>query len=288
MFDRFRSHKPFRYSRWDGTQRLDDLDPESVLDALSDDYLKHGDLRRALERLMQQGFKGRDGSQRMGMQELMERLRQMRQQRLQRYNLDGVMDDILQKLEHIKQLEREGIYQRMEQAGLQPPRPEPGESQDGDGSEQSSQQPQAGEDGQQGQPQMGQQSRRSSGQQGQSGNSKGSRDNRGSPVNQASKADRANLDNQAKVAHQRAWTTMRSSACWRTSPIASWTISISCRSDPAGQIKSLSEYDFMDEQARQEFQELLAQMQQQIMQQYFQGMQQAHPEHDARRRDAHA
>ncbi|HEV8193591.1 MAG TPA: VWA domain-containing protein, partial [Ktedonobacterales bacterium] len=45
--------------------------------------------------------------------------------------------------------------------------------------------------------------------------------------------------------------------------------------DPAGQIKSLSEYDFMDEQARQEFQELLAQMQQQIMQQYFQGMQQA-------------
>ena len=126
MFDRFRLHKPFRYSRWDGTQRLDDLDPESVLDALSDDYLKHGDLRRALERLMQQGFKGRDGMQRMGMQDLMERLRQMRQQRLQRYNLDGVMDDILQKLEHIKALEREGIYQRMEQAGLQPPRPEPG------------------------------------------------------------------------------------------------------------------------------------------------------------------
>ena len=51
-----------------------------------------------------------------------------RQQRLQRYNLDGVMDDILQKLEHIKELEREGIYQRMEQAGLEPPRTEPDES----------------------------------------------------------------------------------------------------------------------------------------------------------------
>src|SRR6185437_10356135 len=45
--------------------------------------------------------------------------------------------------------------------------------------------------------------------------------------------------------------------------------------DPAGQIKSLTDYDFMDDQARQEFQELLQQLQQQVMQQYFQGMQQA-------------
>ena len=45
--------------------------------------------------------------------------------------------------------------------------------------------------------------------------------------------------------------------------------------DPAGQIKSLSDYDFMDDEARQEFQELLQMLQQQVMQQYFQGMQQA-------------
>ncbi|HZC78668.1 MAG TPA: VWA domain-containing protein, partial [Ktedonobacterales bacterium] len=108
MFDRFRSRKSFRYSRWDGTQRLDDLDAEGILDALSDDYLKHGDLRQALERMMQQGFMGRDGTPRMGMQDLLNRLREMRQQRLQRYNMSGVMDDIQQKLEHIKQLEREG------------------------------------------------------------------------------------------------------------------------------------------------------------------------------------
>ena len=61
---RFRSHRPFRYSRWDGTQRLDDLDSESVLDALSDDYMKSGDLRQALNRLMQQGFTGRNGEHR--------------------------------------------------------------------------------------------------------------------------------------------------------------------------------------------------------------------------------
>src|SRR5579871_619954 len=45
--------------------------------------------------------------------------------------------------------------------------------------------------------------------------------------------------------------------------------------DVAGQIKSLSDYDFMDEDARQAFQELLQMLQQQVMQQYFQGMQQA-------------
>ena len=92
MFDRFRARKSFNYSRWDGTQRLDDLDARSILDALSDDYLKHGDLRRALERMMQQGFTGQDGQQRMGLQDLMQRLRQQRQQRQQRYNMSGVMD----------------------------------------------------------------------------------------------------------------------------------------------------------------------------------------------------
>ena len=107
MFDRFRTRKGFRYSRWDGSQRLDDLNAEDILDALSDDYLNHGDLRRALERMMQQGFTSRDGLRRMGMQDLLDRLRQQRQERLQRYNMSGVMDDILKKLEHVKELERE-------------------------------------------------------------------------------------------------------------------------------------------------------------------------------------
>src|SRR5215467_2000440 len=109
MFDRFRSRKSFRYSRWDGTQRLDDIEAEDILDALSDDYLKHGDLRRALERMMREGFMSRNGMRQMGMQDLLERLRERRQQRMERYNLNGVMDDIKERLEHIKQLEHEGI-----------------------------------------------------------------------------------------------------------------------------------------------------------------------------------
>src|SRR5215211_6550555 len=45
--------------------------------------------------------------------------------------------------------------------------------------------------------------------------------------------------------------------------------------DPAGQIRGLNDYEFMDPKAREQFQELLAMLQQQVLQQTFQGMQQA-------------
>ena len=45
--------------------------------------------------------------------------------------------------------------------------------------------------------------------------------------------------------------------------------------DVPGQIQGLQNYDFMDPNARQMFQELMEQLRQQIMQQQFQGMQQA-------------
>ena len=36
-----------RYSRWDGSQQLPAFDADDVLDALSDDILAEGDVRRA-------------------------------------------------------------------------------------------------------------------------------------------------------------------------------------------------------------------------------------------------
>ena len=45
--------------------------------------------------------------------------------------------------------------------------------------------------------------------------------------------------------------------------------------DVPGRLKGLSEYDFMDNDARQKFQDLLQMLQQQVLQSYFQGMQQA-------------
>ena len=44
--------------------------------------------------------------------------------------------------------------------------------------------------------------------------------------------------------------------------------------DPAGQIGQLRDYDFMDPEAREKFQELLAMLEQQVMNSFFQGMQQ--------------
>src|SRR5579885_155002 len=107
----------YHYSRWDGTQRIEGLDADEILDALSEDFLREGDLRRAMEKLMREGFQGRNGQRRMGLQELMERLRNRRQQQLQRYNLSSVMDDIQKKLEEVKQMERAGIQRRLEEAG---------------------------------------------------------------------------------------------------------------------------------------------------------------------------
>src|SRR5215813_10503123 len=157
MFKRFfRTRQAYRYSRWDGTQRLDDLDAKAILDALSDDYLKYGDLRQALERMMQQGFQDRNGERRLGLQDLLRRTREERQRRMQRYNMSGVMDDIKEKLEHIKQLEREGIQRRLEQAGSSQ-QPSTEQPQDGAAQDGAAQEPQgaegapAGQEGQTGQ-----------------------------------------------------------------------------------------------------------------------------------------
>src|SRR5215472_2186987 len=120
MFKRFRARRTYQYSRWDGTQRLEDFNAEAILDALSDDYLRHGDLKRAMERLRQLGYTTRDGQRRMGMQDLMNRLRERRKLQMQRYDMSGVMDQIQEQLERVKQLEREGIQRRLDEHGRNP------------------------------------------------------------------------------------------------------------------------------------------------------------------------
>ncbi|MGH2509399.1 MAG: VWA domain-containing protein, partial [Ktedonobacteraceae bacterium] len=117
MFKRFQKNR-FGYSRWDGTQRIDGLDADDILNALSDDYMEDGNLQQALRRLMQDGMHSEDGRRTMGLRELLDRMRQQRQQQLNRYNMaSGVMDDLRQKLEEIKQMEREGIQHRLDGPG---------------------------------------------------------------------------------------------------------------------------------------------------------------------------
>ena len=236
MFERFFKNR-YGYSRWDGTQQIEGLDADDILKALSDDYMENGNLQQALKRLMQDGMRSDDGRRTMGLRELMERMREQRNQQLNRYNMaSGVMDDLREKLEEIKQLEREGIQRRLdgEQSGPQ-----------------ETQQPEAGAQGQEGQqqPSGGQHQQDQAGQKGQAGQPAGENDDDLTPEQK-----RKMLEIIAK----------RKQDYLDKLP-----------EDIPGQVKGLSEYDFMDDQAREKFKELMDSLQQQIMQQFFQGMQQS-------------
>jgi uncharacterized protein with von Willebrand factor type A (vWA) domain len=104
------------YSRWDGSQRLDDLDADQLLDAMADDLLSDGDPWSALRRLFQRGARNPDGADLPGLQDLLNRLRRRRQQQLDRYDLSSVLDDIRKKLDDILKTEREGIERRVSDA----------------------------------------------------------------------------------------------------------------------------------------------------------------------------
>ena len=120
----------FRYSPWDGSQQLPAFDADDVLDALSDDILAEGDVRRALQRLMQRGLSGARGGDVRGLRRIMERLRARRQAELERADLDGVLDDVERRLGEILATEREGIGERLRTAERRALDAAPGDEQD--------------------------------------------------------------------------------------------------------------------------------------------------------------
>ena len=204
-------------------------------------------MQKAMRRLMQNGIPKDNGNKTMGLRELMERMREQRNQQLNRYNMaSGVMDDLREKLEEIKQLEREGIQHRLDgtQNNQQQPAGEQGQQeQQQQPSDQQGQQSPQGQRGQQGQ--QGQQSAADQGQEGQSG----------------SGDDDLSPEQKRKMLEMIA---QRKQDYLDKLP-----------EDIPGQIKGLSEYDFMDEEAREKFKELMDSLQQQMMNQFFQGMQQS-------------
>jgi uncharacterized protein with von Willebrand factor type A (vWA) domain len=112
-------YRTYRYSQWDGTQKIFGIDADELMDHLSDEVLKQGDLMRALRELFRQGFQNREGQRLTGLKDLMEQLKNRRRQQLQQYNLDSVVDDLKERLEDIVQTERAGIERRLDQARQQ-------------------------------------------------------------------------------------------------------------------------------------------------------------------------
>jgi uncharacterized protein with von Willebrand factor type A (vWA) domain len=261
MFQRFYKNR-YGYSRWDGTQRIEGLDADDILKALSDDYLENGNLQQAMKRLMQDGVRGEDGRRAMGLREMMQRLRNSRSEQMNRYNMaSGVMDDLREKLEEIKRMEREGIQQRLDR-------------QENDSQSETGNQPQSGQQGQQSQ--EGNQSQ--SGQQGQ-------QSQMGNQSQQEQQSQSASTGSQSQQGQQgQSGQGEGQNGDLTPEQMRKMLEMIAKRKqdyleqlpkDIPGQIKKLSEYDFMDEQARQKFEELMASLQQQMMQQFFQGMQQS-------------
>lgn len=251
MFKRFYKNR-YGYTRWDGTQRIEGVDADDILNAMSDDYMENGDLQQALKRLMREGISGEDGKRTMGLKEMMERLRNQRNQQLNRYSKSfGIMDDLRKQLEEIKQQERDTIERRLDEGRKQT---QQGQNNQGDQSQQG--QPQAGQEGQEGsEGQQGQQGMRGqSGQSGQSGQ-------KGQSGQQGEDGDGLTPEQKQRMLEMIA---KRKQDFLNELP-----------NDVPGQIKGLSEYDFMDDEARERFQQLMESLQQQMMQQFFQGMQQS-------------
>lgn len=225
------SPRLYRYSRWDGTQEVSPFDPDEVMETLADDLLADGDVRSALQRILQRGLPHRSGDRGPGLQQLLERLRGARQQRLDRYDLGGVIDQIKEKLEEVIRTEREGIERRLDEAREQSG--EGGGEQTPEGSEQ---------------------------------NTEGSAP---APSGQGGGAPTPGPEPPSPGEASQTPLRMLETIVARKQQFLN-----QLPEDLGGAIKALNDYEFMDPDAHEKFQELLRMLQQQMMQSYFQGLQQ--------------
>jgi uncharacterized protein with von Willebrand factor type A (vWA) domain len=233
-----------RYSRWDGTQQIGPLSADDLMRAMSEDLMQDGDVNRAMQRLFRWGFQRPDGEEVPGLQGLMQRLRDRRQEQLERYDLQSMLSDIADRIEQIVETERQGIAKRLDEAR---------QGQSGQGETETTSE-QESQDGTASSAKRGQQTG-GSGQDGQAGQQGMSEAGDSGESNAAADPDLTKL--------------LEAMAQRRLQQLDALP------KDPAAAIRALTDYDFMTPEARQQFQELLDMLQQQMTQQMFQGMQQA-------------
>src|SRR5688572_2514258 len=106
----------YRYSEWDGTQEIPPLEPDDVLNALTDDLMNFGDLQHALRNLLQRGVRNPTGDRTQGLRDMLQQLRQQRRQTLDRFNLSSAFEDIQKRLEQLLEKERGTLEERMKDA----------------------------------------------------------------------------------------------------------------------------------------------------------------------------
>jgi len=100
------------YSRWDGTQDEFSLDPDKALDALSDLLMEGLDVREALEWMRRHGFEMAGMDMRvMGVEELINELRDEAQALYDRYDMDSALDEISRRFDEILDREKRALEQ---------------------------------------------------------------------------------------------------------------------------------------------------------------------------------
>ena len=248
----------YRYTRWDGSQDVADLDPDEVLAGLTDDLMNFGDLQHALRNLMQRGMRSPDGARTQGLRDLLQKLRQQRRQALDRFDLGSVFDDIQRQIDEIVDLERDTLDERLEEAGPAPETPSPpnGGSGDDAGSE-------------------GTEASASDGGANEGGAQEGGASEGGQPSGQsqpggqpppsgASQPDGGGSDPAAEFADMLRSIVERKQGFLDNLPDGA-----------PGRMKSLQDYEFMNPEAAQKYQELMDSLRQQLMNSFFKDMAQS-------------
>ena len=264
----------YRYTVWDGTQDVPDLDADDILDNLTDDLMNFGDLQHALRNLMQRGMRDQDGDRTQGLRDLLQQLRQQRRDQLDRFNMSSVFDDLRQKLDEILDMEQNTLNRRLDEAGQQGQQQD-GQQQGGDGEqspeggqespsgEQSGDQ--SGQQGQQGQQQRGQQSpsgQQSGGQRGQQGQQSPGQQQPGQPGQQ----DREGQEGGAPQDGNEFADMLRNIAQRKQDFLENLP------EDVPGQVKELQNYEFMEPEAQERFNELLESLKKAMTETFFKDM----------------
>ena len=224
-----------RYSRWDGSQHVADLEADEILDALADDVMAEGDLSEALRKLMERGWRTGDPTRGdlSGLRDLMDRLERRREEALERYGLDDVLGDIRRELDDIVAEERSGVERRLDEASRAP----------GDPSDR-------GEPGERGAPQ----------------DSAGSEPKGPSQVGEPSGAREPSPTAGDKLDDAALRSMLRDVAARRLDQLDGLP------SDIGERIRGLQDYDFLEPNARERFDELVKRLQGQVLDQFVAGM----------------
>ena len=80
-----------------------DLDIEELLRLIGEEYLEHGDLEAAMERLLREGYETRDGKRIAGLEELLEQTRAKKRELERTLDPEGELLRYHERLDEIEE-----------------------------------------------------------------------------------------------------------------------------------------------------------------------------------------